>query len=95
MDYTAGRWTASFNLTVKGDSIDLDFDADPGGRRVSLDGFAKADIAVAYRLIEKQLGMESLSITAKGQNVFDDDYEEVFGFSTAGANFLIGFRAEL
>ena len=95
VDYTAGRWTASFNLTVKGDSIDLDFDADPGGRRVSLDGFAKADIAVAYRLIEKQLGMESLSITAKGQNVFDDDYEEVFGFSTAGANFLIGFRAEL
>ena len=95
VDYTAGRWTASFNLTVKGDSIDLDFNADPGGRRVSLDGFAKADIAVAYRLIEKQLGMESLSITAKGQNVFDDDYEEVFGFSTAGANFLIGFRAEL
>ncbi|MGH8576638.1 MAG: hypothetical protein ACREXX_21075 [Gammaproteobacteria bacterium] len=37
----------------------------------------------------------SLSITAKGQNVFDDDYEEVFGFSTAGAKFLIGFRAEL
>ena len=90
-----GRWTASFNLTVKGDSIDLDFNADPGGARVSLDGFTKADIAVAYRLIEKQLGMESLSITAKGQNVFDDDYEEVFGFSTAGANFLIGFRAEL
>ena len=95
VDYTAGRWTASFNLTVKGDSIDLDFNADPGGRRVSLDGFAKADIAVAYRLIEKQLGMESLSITAKGQNVFDEDYEEVFGFSTAGASFLIGFRAEL
>ncbi len=95
VDYTAERWTASFNLTVKGDSIDLDFNADPGGRRVNLDGFAKADIAVAYRLIEKQFGMESLSITAKGQNVFDDDYEEVFGFSTAGANFLIGFRAEL
>jgi hypothetical protein len=39
--------------------------------------------------------MESFSITAKGQNVFDEDYEEAFGFSTAGASFLIGFRAEL
>lgn len=95
VDYTAERWTASFNLTVKGSSIDRDFNADPSGARVRLDGYAKADIAVSYRLIENQLGMESLSITAKGQNVFDDDYEEVFGFSTAGANFLIGFRAEL
>ncbi|MGH8566202.1 MAG: TonB-dependent receptor plug domain-containing protein [Gammaproteobacteria bacterium] len=95
VDYTAERWTASFNLTVKGSSIDRDFNADPSGARVRLDGYAKADIAVSYRPIENQLGMESLSITAKGQNVFDDDYEEVFGFSTAGANFLIGFRAEL
>ncbi len=95
VDYTAERWTASFNLTIKGSSIDLDFNADPGGRRVRLDGYAKADIAVAYRLIEDRFGMESLSITAKGQNVFDEDYEETFGFSTAGASFLIGFRAEL
>ncbi|MGH8576301.1 MAG: TonB-dependent receptor plug domain-containing protein [Gammaproteobacteria bacterium] len=95
LDYTVERWTASFNLTLKGSSIDRDFNADPSGARVRLDDFAKADVAVAYRLIENRLGMESLSITAKGQNVFDDDYEEVFGFSTAGATFLIGFRAEL
>ncbi|MGH8653590.1 MAG: TonB-dependent receptor plug domain-containing protein [Gammaproteobacteria bacterium] len=95
IDYAADRWTASFNLTIKGSSIDRDFNADPGGARVRLDGYTKADIAVAYRLIENQLGMESLSITAKGQNVCDEDYEEVFGFSTAGTSFLIGFRAEL
>ena len=95
VDYSVERWTASFNLTIKGSSIDLDFNADPSGARVHLDGYTKADIAVAYRLIENELGMESLSITAKGQNVFDEDYEEVFGFSTAGASFLIGFRAEL
>jgi len=95
IDYSVERWTASFNLAIKGSSIDLDFNADPSGARVHLDGYTKADIAVAYRLIENEIGMESLSITAKGQNVFDEDYEEVFGFSTAGASFLIGFRAEL
>ena len=94
IDYSVERWTASFNLTIKGSSIDGDFSAFPAAR-VRLDGYTKADIAVAYRLIENRLGMESFSITAKGQNVFDEDYEETFGFSTAGASFLIGFRAEL
>ncbi len=95
VDYAVDRWTASFNLTIKGSSIDRDFNADPSGARVRLDGYTKADIAVAYRLFEDRLGMESFSITAKGQNVFDEDYEEAFGFSTAGAGFLIGFRAEM
>ncbi|MGH8613761.1 MAG: TonB-dependent receptor [Gammaproteobacteria bacterium] len=95
IDYAVERWTASFNLTLKGSSIDRDFNADPSGARVRLDGFAKADVALAYRLIENRLGMRSFSITAKGQNVFDADYEEVFGFSTAGASFLVGFRAEI
>ncbi len=95
VDYAMDRWTASFNLTIKGSSIDRDFNADPGGARVRLDGYTKADIALAYRLFEDRLGMESFTITAKGQNVFDEDYEEVFGFSTAGANFLVGFRAEI
>ncbi|MGQ0592227.1 MAG: TonB-dependent receptor plug domain-containing protein [Gammaproteobacteria bacterium] len=94
IDYAVDRWTASFNLTIKGSSIDGDFNADPAAR-VRLDGYAKADIALAYRLFENRLGLESFSITAKGQNVFDEDYEEVFGFSTAGASFLIGFRAEM
>ncbi len=95
IDYSVERWTAGFNLTIKGSSIDRDFNADPGGARVRLDGYTKADIAVAYSLFENQLGMQSFSITAKGQNVFDEDYEEAFGFSTAGASFLIGFRAEM
>ncbi|MGH8571156.1 MAG: TonB-dependent receptor plug domain-containing protein, partial [Gammaproteobacteria bacterium] len=94
IDYSVERWTASVNLTIKGSSINGDFNAEPAAR-VRLDGYTKADIAVAYRLIEDRFGMESLSITAKGQNVFDEDYEEAFGFSTAGASFLVGFRAEL
>ncbi|MCI0667375.1 MAG: TonB-dependent receptor [Methylococcaceae bacterium] len=95
VDYSAGPWTASFNMTVKGDSIDRDFSVDPAGKRVVLKGFAKADIAVDYRVIEKRLGVEALWLTAKAQNVFNENYEEVYGFSTAGANYLLGFRAEL
>jgi hypothetical protein len=39
--------------------------------------------------------MRSFLITAKRQNVFDEDYEEVFGFSSAGVSFLVGFCAEI
>jgi hypothetical protein len=39
--------------------------------------------------------MRSFLITAKRQNVFDEDYEEVFGLSSAGVSFLVGFRAEI
>ena len=93
-NYTRGRWQANFNTTIKGDAIDRDFNASRSGGRVTLDGYAKVDLALAYRLLENAWGLHTLTLTAKVHNLFDEQYEEAFGFSSAGANFLVGFQAE-
>lgn len=93
-NYARQRLNANFNVTIKGDSIDRDFHASPSGKRVTLGGYTKADLALSYRLWENRWGFHSFEIMGRAQNLFDENYEEVFGFSTAGANFLLGFRAE-
>lgn len=93
-NYTRGRWQANLNTSIKGDGIDRDFNASPTGKRVTLDGYTKVDLALAYRLLENAWGLHALTLTAKVHNLFDEQYEEAFGFSSAGANFLVGFQAE-
>lgn len=93
-NYASGRLNANLNATLKGDSVDRDFFASPSGQRTTLGGYTKVDLALSYRLWENQWGFQSFSLVGKAQNLFDENYEEVLGFSTAGANFLIGFRAE-
>jgi vitamin B12 transporter len=94
LNYMRDRLTATFAVTLKGHAVDRDFFADRSGKRVRLSGYTKADLALSYRVLESQWGMRSLTIESLVQNLFDQDYEEVFGFSTAGLNFLLGFRAE-
>ena len=73
---------------------DLDFSQDFSSRRIRLGGYTRADLAVAYRLFENRWGIRALVLEGQAKNLFDEDYEEVFGFSSAGATFLVGFRAE-
>jgi vitamin B12 transporter len=94
VNYDRDRLNVNFALTLKGHTVDRDFHSDFNGKRVRLSGYAKADLALAYRLVEDRWGLRSLTIESLVQNLFDQDYEEVFGFSTAGAAFTLGFRAE-
>ena len=94
MNYNHDRLNANFALTLKGRAVDRDFHSDFSGPRVRVNGFVKGDLALSYIVIENRWGMRSLTIESLVQNLFDQDYEEVFGFSTAGINFKLGFRAE-
>jgi vitamin B12 transporter len=94
MNYNHDRLNANFVLTLKGHAVDRDFHSDFSGARVRLSGYTRADLALAYRILENRWGMRSLTIESLVQNLFDQDYEEVFGFSTIGANFLLGLRTE-
>ena len=94
MNYTHDRLNANFALTLKGHAVDRDFHSDFSGPRVRVNGFVKGDLALSYIVLENRWGMRSLTIESLVQNLFDQDYEEVFGFSTAGINFKLGFRAE-
>lgn len=93
-NYTHDRFTANLAFTLKGPTVDRDFHSSFTGPRARLSGYTKADLALSYRILENQWGLRSLTIESLVQNLLDQDYEEVFGFSAIGANFLLGFRAE-
>jgi vitamin B12 transporter len=94
VSHVRDRLTANFALTLKGHAVDRDFSRDFRGKRVRLSGYVKGDLALSYRVLENRWGLRRLTLESLVQNLFDQDYEEVFGFSTIGANFWLGFRAE-
>ena len=94
LNYARERLNANLTFQLKGHSVDRDFHTNSSGQRVRLSGYGRVDLALSYRLFENQWGLRSLTVEGKARNLFDEDYEEVFGFSTAGATFLVGFRAE-
>ncbi len=94
LNYNRDRFNANFHIFFKGHVTDLDFSQDFTSRRVRLGGCTRADLAVAYRLFENRWGIRALTLEGQAKNLFDQDYAEVFGFSSAGATFLVGFRAE-
>lgn len=94
LNYSRARLNANLHLFLKGHVTDLDFSQDFTSRRVRLGGYTRADLAVAYRLFENRWGIRALTVEGQAKNLFDEDYEEVFGFSSAGATVLVGFRAE-
>ena len=94
LNYVYQRLNANLNIVIKGRSADVQFNPDFSSQRVRNSGFSRVDLALAYRLLENQWGMRALTLEGRARNLFDEDYEEVFGFSTPGATFLAGFRAE-
>jgi vitamin B12 transporter len=94
VNYGRDKLNVNFALTLKGHAVDRDFHSDFSGNRVRLSGYVKGDLALSYRVLENRWGLHVLTLESVVQNLFDQDYEEAFGFSTAGINFLLGFRAE-
>lgn len=66
-----------------------DAEDEVAGTRVDLDDYQVLDATVSYT------GFRSLELYVRGQNLLDNDYEEVIGFNTAGTAFTLGFRAQL
>ena len=55
---------------------------DTGGQRVS--GYTTVRAAIEYQ------AMKRLKITARAENLFDENYQEVTGFGTAGISGYLG-----
>jgi vitamin B12 transporter len=91
--YTYDRIRAAATLYVKGQSIDRDFHS-PGAPRVTLPGYEKLDLALAVVLFRNLVGLqEEISWNINMQNVLNQKYEEVFGFSSPRFSFLTGLAA--
>lgn len=72
-------------LTIRGESSQSDTDVD-GFSRVSRDGFVVADVAAAWKLNDQ------VSLTARVDNVTDEDHQEAFGYAEPGRAVYVGVR---
>ncbi|MEO0720342.1 MAG: TonB-dependent receptor, partial [Pseudomonadota bacterium] len=68
-----------------GEQEDFDFGAFPA-RRVTLDSYVLTSASAEYPLNER------FSLTLRGENLFDEEAIDVFGFSSAGAGVFVGLK---
>lgn len=89
--YTGDRVNAVASLYVKGQSIDLDFSS-PDTRRVTLPGYDKLDLSFAVVLFRNVIGLKEITWKTRMQNLINEKYEEVFGFSSPRISAVTGFE---
>lgn len=88
------RLRANITAIFVGDRQDLDFRAFPAAR-VTLPAYTKVDATLSYLLLKDRSHLRELSLFGRVQNLFDAQYEEVFGFSAPGITFLLGVKGSL
>ena len=90
-----GRGSVSTSLTHVGRRDDLDFASFPA-TRVVLEPYTLVDIGLDLELIAAGAGERAgLRLTARVENVLDEEYVPVFGFRAPGRTVLVGGRAEI
>lgn len=89
----ANYFYRGFNLNLNGTYVgkreDLDFRPFPA-ERVSLNDYFKLDLSGYYEIPVSFLRLKETRIFTRIENILDDDYEEIFGFSAPGFNFVLG-----
>jgi vitamin B12 transporter len=94
--FTANYFYRGFNLNLRGIYIgkrdDLDFSdfVNFTTRRVTLDDYIRLDLTAYYEIPVSFTYLKQIKIFTRIQNLLDEDYEEVFGFSAPRFNFVAG-----
>lgn len=84
---TKERFSASLNADYGGSRTDIFFPPWPQSSEiVTLSNYWLLDLAVQYR------ATSSVTLFAKGSNLLDEDYEQVFGYRTQGRAGYLGVR---
>jgi vitamin B12 transporter len=80
-----GRFSWGASGAWVGKRIDTDFDSFPA-QRVALDDYLLASLRVGWEVVK---GVEAF---ARAENAFNDRYQDVFGYATAGRTVHAGLR---
>lgn len=78
------RADLNLNLTYVGDRTDVFFGPPTFDETVDLDAYYLASVAVSYRATEQ------VRVYARVENLLDDNYEDVYGYSTPGRGAYAG-----
>ena len=87
----AGAGALSVTATYVGERPDLDFTQFPSPV-VILSRYAKVDLAASRDLIRFSAGRTVLGVTARVDNLLDDEHEDVYNFRAPGRIIVIGAR---
>ena len=84
------RATVDLGFDYNGDQKDFQFSNFFADRQtVTLDRYLKADITAAYRLNDR------VELFGRVENVFDENYQDVYGFSNPGIGAFAGVKIRL
>ncbi|NND55483.1 MAG: TonB-dependent receptor [Gammaproteobacteria bacterium] len=87
---SGGRFDTVLAADYSGTRADIFFPPFPSPSEiVRLDNYWLVDLTAQYQL------NDSVTLVVRGQNLLDEDYEEVFGYNTLGRSAYIGFRASI
>lgn len=87
LDLLEGRWTNRLTAEYGGSRDDLFFPPFPQpSQTVSIGNFWLLDLSSQYAVTP------SLTVYARGTNLLDEDYEEVFGYQTLGRAGYVGVK---
>jgi outer membrane cobalamin receptor len=65
--------------------LDSDFSVAPAVR-VRTDSYVKLDLSLSYLVYAHPTNGFEFRVKAVGENLLDEDYQEAYGFQTAGAS---------
>ena len=94
INWSRGGFQIRFDGLYVGDRDDLDFRTFPA-ERVTLDDYFIVDLATSYTFNLNNRYLKDFKIFGKVQNLFDENYEETFGFSPPEPSFRLGLAFKM
>lgn len=83
--YEGERLYARVDAVVVESRLDSDFSVAPAVR-VRTDSYVKLDLSLSYLVYAHPTNGFEFRVKAVGENLLDEDYQEAYGFQTAGAS---------
>jgi vitamin B12 transporter len=89
-----GPLSANVSLLQVGERGDRDFASFPAAP-VTLPSYTLLDASVEARLVDPAPGRPGFTLVLRGENLLDEEYQEVFGFRAPGRGLYVGGRVRI
>jgi vitamin B12 transporter len=91
--YHVGRGSITGDIRWTGTRSDRDFSAWPAVP-VELLSYTLVGIGFQWSLLEAESDRPGVAVNLRAENLFDEEYEPMFGFEAPGRAFLVGLRMD-
>lgn len=88
----SSRGALHLDVGYVGDRVDIDF---ASFRRVEAGSYTKVDLSGELALLPARAGRDPLALTMRVENLFDAEYQQIYGFRSPGRALHLGMRIRL